>query len=224
MPDYKILIVEDDEAIAQTEKEHLEKWNFLVRCASDFKGIVSEVADFTPDLILLDVKLPYYNGFYWCSEIRKFSKVPIIFVSSADDDMNIVMAMDMGGDDFISKPFALSVLTAKINALLRRSYSFTGQMNLLEHKGLRLNLADAEIFYGEKSAQLSRNEFKILQLLMEHAGKMVSRDTIMMQLWESDSFIDDNTLTVNVARIRKKLNDIGAIDYIITKKGIGYLV
>ena len=224
MPDYKILIVEDDEAIAQTEKEHLEKWNFLVRCASDFKGIVSEVADFTPDLILLDVKLPYYNGFYWCSEIRKFSKVPIIFVSSADDDMNIVMAMNMGGDDFISKPFALSVLTAKINALLRRSYSFTGQMNLLEHKGLRLNLADAEIFYGEKSAQLSRNEFKILQLLMEHAGKMVSRDTIMMQLWESDSFIDDNTLTVNVARIRKKLNDIGAIDYIITKKGIGYLV
>lgn len=224
MPDYKILIVEDDEAIVQTEKEHLEKWNFLVRCASDFKGIVSEVADFTPDLILLDVKLPYYNGFYWCSEIRKFSKVPIIFVSSADDDMNIVMAMDMGGDDFISKPFALSVLTAKINALLRRSYSFTGQMNLLEHKGLRLNLADAEIFYGEKSAQLSRNEFKILQLLMEHAGKMVSRDTIMMQLWESDSFIDDNTLTVNVARIRKKLNDIGAIDYIITKKGIGYLV
>ncbi len=224
MPDYKILIVEDDEAIAQTEKEHLEKWNFLVRCASDFKGIVSEVADFTPDLILLDVKLPYYNGFYWCSEIRKFSKVPIIFVSFADDDMNIVMAMDMGGDDFISKPFALSVLTAKINALLRRSYSFTGQMNLLEHKGLRLNLADAEIFYGEKSAQLSRNEFKILQLLMEHAGKMVSRDTIMMQLWESDSFIDDNTLTVNVARIRKKLNDIGAIDYIITKKGIGYLV
>ncbi len=224
MPDYKILIVEDDEAIAQTEKEHLEKWNFLVRCASDFKGIVSEVADFTPDLILLDVKLPYYNGFYWCSEIRKFSKVPIIFVSSADDDMNIVMAMDMGGDDFISKPFALSVLTAKINALLRRSYSFTGQMNLLEHKGLRLNLADAEIFYGEKSAQLSRNEFKILQLLMEHAGKMVSRDTIMMQLWESDSFIDDNTLTVNVARIRKKLNDIGAIDFIITKKGIGYLV
>ena len=215
MPDYKILIVEDDEAIAQTEKEHLEKWNFLVRCASDFKGIVSEVADFTPDLILLDVKLPYYNGFYWCSEIRKFSKVPIIFVSSADDDMNIVMAMDMGGDDFISKPFALSVLTAKINALLRRSYSFTGQMNLLEHKGLRLNLADAEIFYGEKSAQLSRNEFKILQLLMEHAGKMVSRDTIMMQLWESDSFIDDNTLTVNVARIRKKLNDIGAIDYIL---------
>ena len=138
--------------------------------------------------------------------------------------MNIVMAMDMGGDDFISKPFALSVLTAKINALLRRSYSFKGQMNLLEHNGLRLNLSDAEVFYENKSAKLSRNEFKILQILMENAGEMVSRDTIMIQLWESESFIDDNTLTVNVARIRKKLNDIGAADYITTKKGIGYFV
>lgn len=224
MPDYKILIVEDDAAIAQTEKDHLEKWNFTVYCAKNFKEIVSETAKFSPDLILLDVKLPYYNGFYWCSEIRKFSKVPIIFVSSADDDMNIVMAMDMGGDDFISKPFALSVLTAKINALLRRSYSFKGQMNLLEHNGLRLNLSDAEVFYENKSAKLSRNEFKILQILMENAGEMISRDTIMIQLWESDSFIDDNTLTVNVARIRKKLNDIGAANYITTKKGIGYFV
>lgn len=224
MPDYKILIVEDDAVIAQSEKEHLEKWNFTVYCAKNFKDIVSEAAKFLPDLILLDVKLPYYNGFYWCSEIRKFSKVPIIFVSSADEDMNIVMAMDMGGDDFISKPFALPVLTAKINALLRRSYSFMGQMNLLEHNGLRLNLSDAEVFYGNKSIKLSRNEFKILQLLMENAGEMVSRDTIMIQLWESESFIDDNTLTVNVARIRKKLNDIGATNYITTKKGIGYLV
>lgn len=224
MPDYKILIVEDDAVIAQSEKEHLEKWNFTVYCAENFKDIVSEAAKFLPDLILLDVKLPYYNGFYWCSEIRKFSKVPIIFVSSADDDMNIVMAMDMGGDDFISKPFALPVLTAKINALLRRSYSFMGQMNLLEHNGLRLNLSDAEVFYENKSIKLSRNEFKILQLLMENAGEMVSRDTIMIQLWESESFIDDNTLTVNVARIRKKLNDIGATNYITTKKGIGYLV
>lgn len=224
MPDYKILIVEDDAVIAQSEKEHLEKWNFTVYCTENFKDIVSEAAKFLPDLILLDVKLPYYNGFYWCSEIRKFSKVPIIFVSSADEDMNIVMAMDMGGDDFISKPFALPVLTAKINALLRRSYSFMGQMNLLEHNGLRLNLSDAEVFYENKSIKLSRNEFKILQLLMENAGEMVSRDTIMIQLWESESFIDDNTLTVNVARIRKKLNDIGATNYITTKKGIGYLV
>lgn len=224
MTGYKILIVEDENAIAQAEKEHLEKWDFSVHCVKDFKNVLSEAADYQPDLILLDIKLPYYNGFYWCSEIRKSSKVPIIFVSSADDDMNIVTAMDMGGDDFIAKPFSLPVLTAKIHAVLRRVNSSPEQINILEHKGVRLNLLDATVVYQEQSAELTRNEFKILCLLMEHAGKMVSRDTIMVQLWESESFIDDNTLTVNVARIRKKLKEIGAPDYIITKKGIGYLV
>lgn len=224
MTGYKILIVEDENAIAQAEKEHLEKWDFSVHCVKDFKNVLSEAADYQPDLILLDIKLPYYNGFYWCSEIRKSSKIPIIFVSSADDDMNIVTAMDMGGDDFIAKPFSLPVLTAKIHAVLRRVNSSPEQINILEHKGVRLNLSDATVVYQEQSAELTRNEFKILCLLMEHAGKMVSRDTIMMQLWESESFIDDNTLTVNVARIRKKLKEIGASDYIITKKGIGYLV
>lgn len=224
MTGYKILIVEDDEAIAQTEKEHLEKWDYHVHCVENFRNILSDVEKFQPDLILMDVKLPFYNGFYWCAEIRKFSKIPIVFVSSADEDMNIVMAMDMGGDDFISKPFALPVLTAKINAMLRRSYSFKGQVNILEHKNLRLNLSDGVAMYEDTSVSLTRNELKILQLLMENAGEMVTRDTIMMQLWESESFIDDNTLTVNVARIRKKLKDIGAFDYIITKKGIGYLV
>lgn len=224
MTGYKILIVEDENAIAQAEKEHLEKWDFSVHCIKDFKNVLSEAADYQPDLILLDIKLPWYNGFYWCSEIRKSSKVPIIFVSSADDDMNIVTAMDMGGDDFIAKPFSLPVLTAKIHAVLRRVNSSPEQINILEHKGVRLNLSDATVVYQEQSAELTRNEFKILCLLMEHAGKMVSRDTIMMQLWESESFIDDNTLTVNVARIRKKLKEIGAPDYIITKKGIGYLV
>ena len=224
MTGYKILIVEDENAIVQAEKEHLEKWDFSVHCIKDFKNVLSEAADYQPDLILLDIKLPWYNGFYWCSEIRKSSKVPIIFVSSADDDMNIVTAMDMGGDDFIAKPFSLPVLTAKIHAVLRRVNSSPEQINILEHKGVRLNLSDATVVYQEQSAELTRNEFKILWLLMEHAGKMVSRDTIMMQLWESESFIDDNTLTVNVARIRKKLKEIGAPDYIITKKGIGYLV
>ena len=224
MAGYKILIVEDDMDIARVEKEHLEKWDFSVHCVEDFRQVASEAIKYQPDLILLYIKLPYYNGFYWCSEIRKFSKIPIVFVSSADDDMNIVTAMDMGGDDFIAKPFSLSVLTAKINAILRRSYSFTGQISVLEHKGLRLNLSDAEAFYGDCCIALTRNEFKILQLLMENAGEMVSRDAIIMHLWESESFIDDNTLTVNIARIRKKLNDIGAMDYIITKKGIGYLV
>ncbi len=224
MAGYKILIVEDDEAIAQTEQAHLEKWGYEVHCVTDFREILRDVVKFQPDLILMDVKLPYYNGFYWCAEIRKFTKIPIVFVSSADDDMNIVMAMDMGGDDFIAKPFTLPVLTAKINAMLRRSYSFQGQVNILEHNGVRLNLSDGVVSRGEASAALTRNELRILQLLMEHAGEMVARDTIMMQLWESESFIDDNTLTVNVARIRKKLKDIGADGYIITKKGIGYLV
>lgn len=224
MEEYKILTVEDDPTIVRAEKEYLEKWGYQVFGVNDFGNILTEVTEIQPDLILMDVHLPYYNGFYWCSEIRKFSKVPIIFISSADDDMNIVMAMDMGGDDFITKPFTFPVLTAKIKAMLRRSYSFKGQMNLLEHKQLRLNLSDAVAIYHGEQVELTRNEFKILQLLMEHAGEMVTRDTIMMQLWESDSFIDDNTLTVNVARIRKKLKSIGVEDYITTKKGIGYLV
>lgn len=224
MAGYKILIVEDDGAIARAQKEHLEQWGFTVRCVKDFRKVLSDVTDFCPDLILLDIKLPFYNGFYWCAEIRKFSKTPIVFVSSADEEMNIVTAMDMGGDDFIAKPFAFSVLTAKINAVLRRAYSFSGTGSLLEHKGLRLNLSDATAEFDGAGVSLTRNEFKILQLLMERAGNMVTRDAIMMQLWESESFIDDNTLTVNVARIRKKLKEIGVEDYIVTKKGIGYLV
>lgn len=224
MAQYKILIVEDDETIAKIEKEHLEKWDYAVHCVTDFKNVMSDVTAFAPDLILMDVRLPFYNGFYWCAEVRKCSKIPIIFVSSADDDMNIVMAMDMGGDDFITKPFALPVLTAKVGAMLRRSYSFKAQLNLLEHKEVRLNLADGIVTYQDQRIELTRNELKILQILMEHAGEMVSRDAIMDQLWESDSFIDDNTLSVNVARIRKKLKEIGVENYITTQKGIGYFV
>lgn len=224
MTGYKILIVEDEGAIAQAEKEHLEKWDFSVHCVKDFKNVLSEAEEFQPDLILLDIRLPFYNGFYWCGEIRKRSAVPVIFVSSANEDMNIVTAMDMGGDDFIAKPFSLPVLTAKIHAVLRRTNGSSKQRNVLEHKGVLLNLSDATVVYEGRSAELTRNEFKILSLLMENAGQMVTRDAIMMQLWESESFIDDNTLTVNVARIRKKLKEIGISDYIITKKGIGYLV
>ena len=216
--------MEDDETIAKIEKEHLEKWDYAVHCVTDFKNVMSDVTAFAPDLILMDVRLPFYNGFYWCAEVRKCSKIPIIFVSSADDDMNIVMAMDMGGDDFITKPFALPVLTAKVGAMLRRSYSFKAQLNLLEHKEVRLNLADGIVTYQDQRIELTRNELKILQILMEHAGEMVSRDAIMDQLWESDSFIDDNTLSVNVARIRKKLKEIGVENYITTQKGIGYFV
>lgn len=224
MNNYKILIIEDDNVIAESIKKHLERWEYQVQCLTDFKEVLRDVTSFKPELIILDITLPFYNGFYWCSEIRKFTKVPIIFISSADDKMNIVMAMDMGGDDFVSKPFDLTVLTAKINALLRRSYSFNTSLNILEHNGVILNLSDAIISNGDKNIELTKNEFKIMQLLMENAGEMVKRDTIMINLWDSDSFIDDNTLTVNLTRIRKKLSQIGVDDYIITKRGIGYLI
>lgn len=221
---YKILIVEDDNTIAEKIKNNLEKWAYNVYIAEDFSDILKEVSDFQPDLILLDITLPYYNGFYWCAEIRKLFKIPIIFISSADDNMNIVMAMNMGGDDFIAKPFDMTVLTAKVGAIIRRSYSYAGQVNVIESNGAILNLMDGTCMYDGKKAEFSKNEFQILALLMENEGSVVSRDTIMMHLWDSENFIDDNTLTVNITRIRKKLKDIGLDDFVKTKKGIGYMV
>lgn len=221
---YKILIVEDDTTIGEKMKNHLEKWAYKVTLATDFQDILGEVTAVSPDLILMDITLPYYNGFYWCTEIRKLFKIPIVFISSADDNMNIVMAMDMGGDDFIAKPFDLAVLTAKIGAIIRRSYSYAGQVNVIEHNGAILNLLDATMNYQGRKTDFSKNEFQILALLMENVGSIVSRDTIMMQLWDSDNFIDDNTLTVNVTRIRKKLKEIGLEDFVKTKKGIGYMI
>ena len=221
---YKILIVEDDSTIAEKIKNHLEQWAYNVNIAENFSDILKEVSDFQPDLILLDITLPYYNGFYWCAEIRKLFKIPIIFISPADDNMNIVMAMNMGGDDFIAKPFDLTVLTAKVGAIIRRSYSYAGQVNVIESNGVLLNLMDGTCVYDGKKAEFSKNEFQILALLMENAGSVVSRDTIMIHLWDSENFIDDNTLTVNITRIRKKLKDIGLDDFVKTKKGIGYMV
>lgn len=221
---YKILIVEDDNTIAEKIKNNLEKWAYNVYIAEDFSDVLKEVSDFQPDLILLDITLPYYNGFYWCAEIRKLFKIPIIFISSADDNMNIVMAMNMGGDDFIAKPFDMTVLTAKVGAIIRRSYSYAGQVNVIESNGAILNLMDGTCMYDGKKAEFSKNEFQILALLMENEGSVVSRDTIMMHLWDSENFIDDNTLTVNITRIRKKLKDIGLDDFVKTKKGIGYMV
>ncbi|MCI8509467.1 MAG: response regulator transcription factor [Lachnospiraceae bacterium] len=221
---YKILIVEDEATIGGKMKLHLEKWGYKVHLAENFQDILGEVTSISPDLILMDVMLPYYNGFYWCSQIRKLFKIPIVFISSADDNMNIVMAMDMGGDDFIAKPFDLAVLTAKVGAIIRRSYSYAGQVNVIEHQGAILNLLDATMSYQGKRAEFSKNEFQILALLMENAGGIVSRDTIMMQLWDGNNFIDDNTLTVNITRIRKKLKEIGLEDFVKTKKGIGYII
>lgn len=220
----KILIVEDDRMIAESVKNHLETWGYETVIAEHFQNILEDVTAAAPDLILLDISLPSYNGFYWCREIRKLFKMPIIFLSSASDNMNIVMAMDMGGDEFIAKPFDMAVLTAKIGAMLRRSYSFSGQMNAINHRDAILNLVDNSITYQGKRAELSKNEVQIMTLLMENAGSIVSRDMIMMQLWDSDNFIDDNTLTVNITRIRKKLKEIGLEDFIKTRKGSGYIV
>lgn len=221
---YKILIVEDDLIIAKTVKNHIKSWGFEAECVTDFKDVLATFVSYSPQLVLLDITLPFFNGYHWCSEIRKVSKVPIIFISSASDSMNIVMAMNMGGDDFIAKPFDLNVLTAKVQALLRRTYDFTGQTNLLEHKGSILNISDATLNYQDRKIELSKNENKILQILFENKGKAVSRDTIMTRLWETDSYIDDNTLTVNITRLRKKLQESGLSDFITTKKGIGYMV
>ena len=203
---YKILIVEDDETIAGGLKTHLEKWNYQTECMTDFKDVMGKFLEFEPQLVLLDIVLPFFNGFHWCQEIRKISKVPIIFLSSANDNMNIVMAMNMGGDEFIEKPFDLNVVTAKVQAVLRRTYEFRGTADIMEWNGAILNLADATVLYQGQKLELTKNEFKILQILLENTGKIVSRESIMTRLWDSNEFIDDNTLTVNVARLRKKWN------------------
>lgn len=222
--EYKIMTVEDDRVIARALASHLSKWNYDTRCIEDFKNIIEEFEQYDPQLVLLDIMLPFFNGFHWCQEIRKVSEVPIIFLSSANDNMNIVMAMNMGGDEFIEKPFDLHVVTAKVQAILRRSYSFQGTLNVMEYHGAVLNLNDATLVNGEQKLELTKNEFRILQMLLENAGKIVSRDSIITRLWESDEFIDDNTLTVNIARLRKKLEQIGLEQMIRTKKGIGYMV
>lgn len=219
---YRIFLVEDDETIARLIKKHLEKWEYEVSTVQDFGNVLGEFAVCDPQLVLLDIRLPFYNGHYWCTQIRQVSKVPIIFLSSVSDNMNIVMAMNMGADDFIPKPFDLEVLTAKVQALLRRSYDFAGSSSMLEHKGMLLNLSDATILYQEQKVELTKNELKILQTLIENKMQVVTRETLMTRLWESDMYVDENTLSVNVNRLRKKLTSIGLEDSILTKKGIGY--
>ncbi|WP_461812871.1 response regulator [Faecalimonas sp.] len=221
---YKLLIVEDDMMIAKILENHLEKWGYKIKCITDFEKVYQEFLDFSPHLVLMDISLPFFNGFHWCGEIRKVSKVPMIFISSASDNMNIVMAINMGADDFIEKPFDLNVITAKIQALLRRTYKFQGSVNVIEHKGVVLNLNDASVSYEEKRLELTKNDYKILQILLEKVGEIVSREEMMVHLWESEEFIDDNTLTVNVTRLRKKMETIGIKGFIVTKKGIGYMI
>ena len=224
MENMKIFVVEDDAVIAAAVRRSVESWGCDCRVAEDFRNVMKEFAAYDPQLVLMDITLPFYNGYHWCSEIRKLSKVPVMFLSSASDNMNIVMAMNMGGDDFIAKPFDLNVLTAKVQAMLRRAYEFTGQSTLLERGGAILSANDSALSYDGERLELSNNENRMLQVLMQAGGAIVPRERLMQRLWESDSFVDENTLPVNVARLRKKLESIGLSEFIVTKKGVGYQV
>ncbi len=221
---YKILLVEDDEIISKSIKQHLENWNFEVVTAKDFRNITKEFTACNAHMVLLDLMLPFYDGYYWCKEIRKISNVPIVFLSSVSDNMNIVMAVNMGGDDFIAKPFNVNVLLAKIQAVLRRAYDMKGGIPILEHKGVTLNLNDFNLSYRNKILELTKNEFRILETLLINKGKIVSRDALMVKLWQDDSYVEENTLTVNVTRLRKKLEDFGIDGFIKTKVGCGYII
>lgn len=220
----RIFIVEDDSVIAAKIKKHLEDWGYTTMIAQDFQRILPEIIAFDPQLVLMDISLPFYNGYYWCGEIRKVSKVPIIFVSSAADNLNIVHAVDMGGDDYITKPFDFQILMAKIQAMLRRTYDFGNDSNLLEQGGLIFNLRNATITYAGQKQELTKNEACILQSLMENAGKTVKREDMMLRLWETKCFVDDSALYMTINRLRKKLEQLGLTAYITTKKGTGYLI
>lgn len=223
---YNIFLVEDNSVIANQIKKHLESWNYKVIIAEDFHDVMKDFAAAEADLVLLDISLPFFDGFYWCRKIRQISKLPIIFLSGASDNLNIVMAMNLGADDFICKPFDFNVLTAKLQALLRRVYDFNEQVDadVIEHKGMILNLRNASLYYEDEKIELTKNEYRILELLLKNKGEITSRDDLMMVLWNTDSFVDENTLTVNMTRLRKKLSEHNISDFIKTKKGLGYIV
>ena len=221
---YKILIIEDDLTMAQAIQKEMTAWGNEAEYVQDFRNVMKTFAEYDTHLVLMDITIPFYNGYHWCSEIRKVSDVPVIFISSASDNMNIIMAVNMGGDDFIAKPFELGVLTAKIQAVLRRTYDMSGKVPVLEHRGAMLNLYDTCLTYEGKKISLTKNEFRILQTLMENKGRLVSRETLMTKLWETDDYIEENTLTVNIARLRKKLENAGLKDFIMTKVGEGYII
>ena len=221
---YRLLIVEDDKGIADAIKMQAEMWEMQVRSVENFRGVMTEFAEFDPHIVLMDIGLPFFNGYHWCNEIRKVSKVPIMFISSASDNMNMVMAMNMGADDFIAKPFDQSVLMAKLQAMLRRTYDFAPSVPVLEHRGALLNTGSNTLIYGDEKISLSKNEYRILFVLMENKGKVVSREKLMDKLWETDSYVDENTLSVNVNRLRRRLTAAGLENFITTRFGVGYLI
>lgn len=218
----RIFLVEDDKTISQLVAKNLINWGYQVQEVQDFQTVLDQISDYQPHLILLDIGLPFFNGYYWCQEIRKTSRVPIMFLSSHDQPMDIVMAINMGADDYVTKPFEMTVLLAKIQGLLRRTYDFVGEQSVLWFEEISLDLKTMQVSYGQVVEELTRNEFQILRVLFEHGKEVVSREELMRELWNSDIFVDDNTLSVNIARLRKKLAELGMPDLIMTKKGVGY--
>ena len=221
---YRLLIVEDDLHIAEAIGQQIKMWALDARAVEDFRNVLADFTEYQPHIVLLDIALPFFNGYHWCGEIRKISKVPIIFLSSASDNMNIVMAMNLGADDYILKPFDMDVLVAKIQALLRRSYDFAASVPVLEHRGAFLNTGDDTLTYNGSTIPLTKNEYRILLCLMENKGRVVSRERLMEKLWKTEEFIDENTLTVNVNRLRKKLDAAGLENFIVTRVGVGYII
>lgn len=221
---HRLFIVEDDAGISSAIARQAGLWDLDTFCVQNFKNVMEDFLRFQPHIVLLDISLPFFDGYHWCNEIRKISQVPIIFISSASDNMNIIMAINMGADDFIAKPFDQSVLMAKIQALLRRSYDFARNTPVIEHRGAVLNIGEGTLLYKDEKIALTKNEYKILSCLLKNKGKVVSREKLMEELWQTDSFIDENTLTVNVNRLRRKLESAGLDGFIKTKFGVGYIV
>ena len=221
---YRLLIIEDDKGIAEAIRTQAEMWGMEAHMITNFRNVMAQFAEVEPHIVLLDIVLPFFNGYHWCNEIRKVSKVPILFISSASDNMNMIMAMNMGADDFIAKPFDRSLLMAKLQAMLRRTYDFSSSVPVLEHRGALLHTGDQSLVYGDEKISLSKNEYRILLVLMKNKGRVVSREKLMEQLWETDCFVDENTLSVNVNRLRKRLESAGLSDFIRTKFGGGSLI
>ena len=219
-----IYLIEDDETIVSVLKKHLEHWGYRVVSPEKFQEVLTEFQTIPPDLVLMDISLPYFNGFYWCQEIRQFSEVPIIFLSSAEEKMNQIMAMNMGADDFIAKPFDLGVLVAKIQALFRRSYQYGQPILTYQLADVTFNPLENQLKSAQELVTLSPTETRILAVLMQKQGDIVPREEIIQALWNSDEFIDNNTLAVNMTRLRKKLQSIGIENIIQTVKNRGYVI
>jgi DNA-binding response OmpR family regulator len=217
------LIVEDDRTIRQELTVFLEKYGFLVKSTDDFSGVANWVLGEGAHLVLLDINLPYYDGYHICREIRKSSDIPIIVVTSQTGEADELMSMNLGADDFIVKPYNTRILLARIQNVLRRAYG-NADSAIVTVRDVRLNLSNSVVSCKNNTQELTKNEVRILRLLMAHKGEIISRDKIMAELWQSDEFVDDNTLTVNINRLRKKLDEIGAADFISTKRGQGYMV